>query len=290
MTKASLKILFDNAVDRLYRDTFNAIPYKISYFRVRSKKDHDSKTVLFYPEKPVSFHVIYKICHILGYKITNNVNARADLVIKFEDKTFSPVDNILFRISESNKILNLRCDDISKEKVDRIFKHVFGYGLCIDPEKHENYVRKSNYNGKHDGVIIAEPTKPETGFVYQLLINNRHGSHVKDMRAPIINGEIPFILLKYNSIEDRFGHMKESVMAEAGAEFNPMEINKILEFTSMMGLDIGALDILRDRDSGKIYIVDVNNTPYGPAGHRSDIGFKKALTTLAESFKENYFT
>ena len=42
------------------------------------------------------------------------------------------------------------------------------------------------------------------------------------------------------------------------------ELDRIEAFTRRMGLDWGGLDILRDRDDGRLYIVDVNKTDLGP--------------------------
>lgn len=46
--------------------------------------------------------------------------------------------------------------------------------------------------------------------------------------------------------------------------FSAAELAQLLDFGARIGLEYGELDVLRDRDSGRIYVVDVNRTPYGP--------------------------
>lgn len=273
----------------IYGTFVNPLPYKKYYLEKKLKKGSESKTIIFYPQKPVSFYTIYKICHILGYKITGNHKAKADLVIRFEDTTRGSLDDNIRALANKYKVLNLNCTDISKAHVDKIFKRVFGYSLNIDPQTQNRYVRKSNNNTAHDGKIFAAPSKPKKGFVYQTLINNQYGNLVKDIRVPIIKGTIPFVYYNYKSVSDRFDHPGGTEIAQTNSEFCDTEIGKIMEFAIQMGLDIGELDILRDRDSGKIFIVDVNNTPYGPPKPLKRDERKKALMMLSSTFGDSFF-
>jgi len=63
----------------------------------------------------------------------------------------------------------------------------------------------------------------------------------------------------------------------------------ISEFCSRIGLDYGELDVLRNKDDGKIYIVDVNYTPWGPPAKLSDDENRIALIRMSEVFKQLYF-
>ncbi|MDQ6770676.1 MAG: hypothetical protein M3Z54_11900, partial [Gemmatimonadota bacterium] len=53
-----------------------------------------------------------------------------------------------------------------------------------------------------------------------------------------------------------------------------------------IGMDFGELDVLRDRNSGKIYVVDANNTPAGPPTVLSKQDSARALHILLESFHQ----
>jgi hypothetical protein len=66
------------------------------------------------------------------------------------------------------------------------------------------------------------------------------------------------------------------------------EISKIGEFCNKMQLDYGELDVLRCRDTKRIYIVDVNNTPGGPANGLSWPDQIRAMHNLAKGFAENF--
>src|SRR5207302_493740 len=95
--------------------------------------------------------------------------------------------------------------------------------------------------------------------------NNQHGeASVSDTRALIYQNAIPCVQVRYRSLYDRFDNTQAMVLEETSKYFSLEEQQKILEFARAFGLDYGDMDILRDRDNGKIYIVDVNPAPSGP--------------------------
>lgn len=229
------------------------------------------KSILFYPELPSLSFAIYHICLFLGYNVTNNPEENFDVCIKWKDATFSPKDFVLSRLLAQNiSVVNVNCEDISKSHVDKVFRSVFGYSINIDPLTYNGKcVMKSDLNGLHDGKIISCPIdKVEPGVVYNKLIDNEaEAGTVLHFRVPIFKHVIPFVYLKQLPLEHRFGtsstHLISSKLASSNEVFSKDEIDKILCFCQKMGLDYGELDILRDRNDGKLYIVDVNNTPSG---------------------------
>ena len=57
---------------------------------------------------------------------------------------------------------------------------------------------------------------------------------------------------------------------------------KILAVCREMGLDYGELDVLRDREDGRLYILDVNDTPSGIYASRGAAYRREIVTrTLA---------
>ena len=62
----------------------------------------------------------------------------------------------------------------------------------------------------------------------------------------------------------------------------------MLRFARALGIDYGELDILRDRDDGRIYIVDVNNTPFGPPNHLPWSDSRRAVRRLAHAVSEQF--
>jgi hypothetical protein len=64
------------------------------------------------------------------------------------------------------------------------------------------------------------------------------------------------------------------------------EIQDINRFCEHTNLEFGELDVLRDRDSEKIFIVDVNNTPQFQS-KLSASDRQSALHKMAEALKRN---
>ena len=65
------------------------------------------------------------------------------------------------------------------------------------------------------------------------------------------------------------------------------ELNKIHRFCAKIGMDYGEVDVLRDRDDGRIYIVDANNTPSGPPSPISDSDGNIAVREAISSIRRN---
>lgn len=249
-------------------------------------------TILFYPEYPHKRTIIYKMLKHLNFNITDNPAHKSDLAFFWEDATYRKGQDILRKFNY-RKILNLECADISKERISEIFEKTFGYGLSIDPTIYSGEcLRKNNLNALHDGIIISCPVKKkEEGFVYQKVINNEASDGlVVDIRTPVMNGHIPFVYLKYKEMKDRFTNdLCKAELADVNEYLTKEETVKISDFCSDMGLDYCELDVLRNKDDGKIYIVDVNYTPWGPPAKLSEEDGRKAVTRLGDIFRKEYF-
>ncbi len=228
------------------------------------------KKILSYPDLPGRKYTITQICLFLGYEITNNPEETFDVAIKWKNSTFSPSNQIFSCLSVQNiNIVNIRCEDISKSHLNKVFQTVFGYGAAVDPLTYTGKcVVKSNLNYKHDGKIVSCPISTiESGVVYEKLIDNEvEDGKVIDIRVPVFKNLIPFVFLylKEGSSEKRFYGYPSLIsvrLAEVHEVFSQDELSKILCFCQKMGLDYGELDVLRDRTDRRLYIVDANNTP-----------------------------
>ncbi|MBP9749830.1 MAG: oligosaccharide flippase family protein [Candidatus Pacebacteria bacterium] len=226
------------------------------------------KTILCYPDLPQWYHILYKICPHIGFRITNNPNTPADIYMRFEDTTVGVAYPALTNLATKHPVLNLHCIDISKAHVEEVFNEVFGYGMVVDPRTHTGVcVRKSNENAVHDGTIITAPCEPKAGYIYQTFINTAcDGTRPMDLRIPIFQDKIPFILKRYKSTDDIFDITLEVEFADVDSVLTDKEKKLVIEFARRMGLDYGEMDALRNCDDGRLYIVDVNNTPGGPVG------------------------
>ncbi len=90
-----------------------------------------------------------------------------------------------------------------------------------------------------------------------------HGNVRKHTKAftVIVKGVIPAVFHKFKSLDARFGtsYLHTDVRA-ANDVFSPQEQALIAEFCREIGLDFGCIDIMRDMQDDRIYIVDVNKT------------------------------
>jgi hypothetical protein len=258
------------------------------------------RRVLFYPDYPKRLFVIYKLFLFLGYRITADPSKKYDIVVKWRNSMdgnpYLPPEPVLEKIAQNNpeiKFINMECNDVTKVQVNKIFEHTFGYSLSVDPTKYSGKsVMKSDWNGLHVGEVIECPViEKKDGFVYQKLINNEVGDGlVEDVRVPIFKDRIPFVYLKYRPLAtrlvDRSHSNQKAIIAEVNDVLTQAEINKIIEFSNNMRMEYGEIDVLRDKNEGKIYIVDVNNNPAGPPEPISENDSKTAIIRLAKAFED----
>lgn len=239
------------------------------YFQSRKfthifKRPKFQGTIAFHPQNPAPWYNIWQIARLAQLKTISDIRT-ADIVFVFEDKTYSEVD-ISDVIATSKPVINARIDDNSKTRVAEVFRNVFGYDLEIDPTIHEGLaIRKSDSNGTHDGIVINCPIPKSDvikGQCYQKLVDSTfNGQTSEDLRVAHALGELALVYHKHKPLNDRFGtHYLSVDVREPAAIFSPQEINNIKMFCDAMHLDFGAIDIMRDKHDGRIYIVDVNKT------------------------------
>jgi glutathione synthase/RimK-type ligase-like ATP-grasp enzyme len=95
------------------------------------------------------------------------------------------------------------------------------------------------------------------------------------------------VLVKTKPATDRFSIHNATVTFRALDEvFSPDDIALITRFAEEMKLDWAAIDVLRDRASNRIYIVDVNKTDTGPAVDLSFGDREKLKAAIAAGFLE----
>ena len=262
----------------------------------------DKKRVLFYPDGPKEFHALFKILMFLGYQVTSDPQKKCDLAIKwwlaFDGNPFAPVESmppVMNTKIHGATVLNNRCNDISKNNVNSTFEEIFGYSLSVDPREYNGKcVMKLNWNALHKGRIIECPiTEIDEDFVFQKLVRNETGDgFVEDMRVPVFRNKTPFVYLKYRAVQDRFidrVHTNtKAIIAEVADKLSVDELNNIHRFCAKIGMDYGEVDVLRDGDDGRIYIVDANNTPSGPPSPISESDGKIAVQRLSQAFEETF--
>ena len=210
--------------------------------------------ILTYPDKATEISKLYLICKHLGIELTNDKNDDYDISFHWSYKTISePSDFCMYN----------RINDVSKQKVDKIFYNVFGYSIKADTTRKGYCIEKSNNQADHSGKIVKTPCTKKPNHVYQKLIDTRIDEQtIIDIRVPVFWGDIPFIYTNKRHVTDLF---HKDLGAEIITEvyrphdyFSEYELSRIKVFCKYIKLDFGALDVLRD-SNGLIYIVDVNN-------------------------------
>lgn len=263
------------------------VKYYVKDLRKRLANGGRLPVIVTYPDFPSKRTTIFKIADALNFRLTNKLIKNADIIIYFQDITHGD-PGVLHSIKDK-VVLNIGCTDISKNKVDAVHHQVFGYNTFIDPTKHSGIaVRKSDTNALHDGEIIDCPIeKVDPSSVYQLLLDNVFDeNYVVDYRVPVIGGQIPLVYKKFKEHRVRFtNEVHHASMHETNDVFSKDEQARIVQFAKAMHVDFCEFDILRHSD-GRIFIIDVNKTPYGPPAGLN--GSSRAVQRLTEAFQSAF--
>ena len=245
-------------------------------------------TIAFTPERARPWYLIRTVARAAGAKLEKDVS-RADVVMHFEDATYSPNDPPL-RLKPGAKLINYGARDVSKSNVARACAAAFGHPLAIDPRTHIGaVVEKSEINAAHDGRIVQCPMQPMPGRVYQRVVDNRGADPnlVEDLRTCTVGGKPVCVFIKRRPVTKRFQNTNCQVLLRTPEEvFSAAEIAQIGAFTREIGLDWGGVDVLRDRTDGTLYIVDANKTDMGPPITLNLPDKLVATRMLAKAFRE----
>lgn len=242
------------------------------------------RKVLVYPSDMRTRTPMWYICYMLNMKITTNIDDQYDMVIHWYDSTFKQPNAKLVEFAKNHQTINLFSTDISKKRLDILFKEVFGYNTEIDPLLYQGQVlEKGNINAKKSAKIIQCPIQQKKeDYVYQIVIDNQYDdNYVIDYRVPIFKDSIPFVYKKFIPLKARFSSMPDKVFIKETEEiFNKEEVDNIIKLCQAMNVEYGELDVLRNKTDNKIYVVDVNDTPGALPGYR------KLYETGIESFED----
>ena len=221
-------------------------------------------TIAFHPDKPRPWYFIWPVMHVSGAKLISDIR-KADIVFQFDDTTLT--DNVIPDIKPGARLVNFKCNDISKSVVAEAFESAAGYSLAVDPMTYKGpMVEKSEKNACHDGRIIEGPMQPVEDKTYQVLVDNEiEGGLIEDLRACICGGKPAVVFRKRRPVGRRFLNENAQVILDTPENaYTSDEIAVITRFAAEIGLEWGGVDVLRDNASGKIYIVDANKTDMGP--------------------------
>lgn len=246
------------------------------------------RKIRFTPHVPTRAYLQWKLVSIAGIRPELARGEHGGVVMYFLDGTTPPKD----APEPPAGTLNAGARDISKSRVERVFEDVFGYALRVDPTVYEGpMVSKNETNAARDGRVLQGPIeRAEPGQVYQVAIDNRCSEDmVEDLRATVVGGQLVLVYRKRRPLKDRFLNYNLDVEMLAPEDaFSADEIGKILGFARAFGLDLGEMDVLRDRLSGRIYIVDVATTPHSPPEFLMGRRGIRAMKIVAKAFREEF--
>lgn len=242
--------------------------------------------VLAYPNLPSRRTTLHKVCRANRWELTNVPRKKPLFSIRFEDAT---VKSEPMPEGVKGLVWNEGCLDISKRTLDQNHLEIFGYGVSIDPLSHKGILlEKSNGNAAHDGQERMGPLStvlPDK--VYQRIIDNRdERGWVMDLRLVYVCGLTPVTYRKFKSDAARYSNeTTEVTLAETDSCFSPSELKGIQRLMDRMGVDVAELDILRDRSTNQMFVVDVNPTPWGPPAGLDSMQAKLAISEIAAAFQ-----
>lgn len=98
------------------------------------------------------------------------------------------------------------------------------------------------------------------------------------------------VCIKRRPVVNRFKNFNTEVaLTYANDVFSIPEQKIILEFARALGVDIAVLDVLRDKQTGALYIVDVNPTSTGPALLFTPTERAEAIHRVARAVAKEWF-
>ena len=246
--------------------------------------------VLVWPDMPSRRTALHKMTRNLGWELTNKPRSAHLLGIHFEDATHKSITALPEAMNDASTWWNAHCHDISKGNLEHHHQAAFGYGMRIDPTHHRGtFVVKSDDNAKHDGALVQGPIAPnevQKRVVYQREIDNRdpNGRHF-DYRVVYIRGSLPVVYIKYKASDSRFTNKTSQVDLLAASPFTPEEEACMDRLARSMRVDYAEFDVLRDRNSNQLYVVDVNPTPWGPPAQLATELREEAINRMAQCLK-----
>ncbi len=243
------------------------------------------REALFTPELPNFRTSIVPVCALLGLAMVSRCSTRPALAFAWQDATVGRRVDAAAALGAP--VLNALARDIRKSTVEAAQRRALGYPLAVDPRTHHGpLVRKSEENAAHDGAIVTGPVaEPLAGHVYQrLVLSERDGGRVEQLRVAVAGGRLAVAYVKHRPTAARFSNGCDDVrLAEPDALFSAEERAGLLRLAAVLGLDFGDFDVLRDDADGRIHVVDVATTPFGPPLALGARGRGVAVGRLAEA-------
>lgn len=216
------------------------------------------KRVLFWPHQPRRVNKAFYALRDLSIEVVDDASKRTTdggFFWSYRTRTEMPFDQFAFFESLYNK----GGVDVSKTRVERVWRRCGGRPVLIDPRRAiGTVVEKSDDQCARDASLKAAPVEPRDGYVYARYIDTRtQRNEYIDLRVALFGDVIPYVVKKYKR-----GALQEATriaVTPPQKVFSESEIALILDFARAFDVQYAEFDVLRERATGNIYIVDVNN-------------------------------
>lgn len=223
--------------------------------------------IFFWPDRPGPTHYIGLLMQQAGWAYADHP-ADADWSILHRDTTWIEPGQADPWEAESRHWINGGCRDISKALVQRLFAEIFGYPLAVDPLTWTGaMVQKADRNFVKDAVILQGPiTSRVPGQVYERLLAGPAAPEGRTIehKVFVVGAQLPAAQdIAYLPLGAALPMRRSAFPARIDPRdvLDLGEIARILQFCRAIGMDYGKVDIIRNQEDGRIYIIDANNTP-----------------------------
>jgi len=210
--------------------------------------------MLLYPFCPKNkYSMVERIVDDLGIEVVEDPTAEFDVAFNWLYKTTSEIDPVLERISRETPVINLRCTDISKVRVEEAFIRCFGYSSLVDPRVYEGLCfEKPNANAEPDHCLLRAPIpaseiRPE--FVYQIYCGEGNDECMTELRVPVVYGFIPDVRVKILGLpnlglqfDKSYKNLIKDEQALPNEVFSNEELRQVSDFCRELKMDYGELD------------------------------------------------
>ena len=227
--------------------------------------------ILLYPHKKLKNRLGWGLSLIEGIEM----GTRKDFDVAFHwnyNDIKTPLNELDFLLNSTKPVYNISLRSVAKKWVDEHMTEALGYSSLVDAPPGRDMVcvvkrNKQSRGQAHTSHILwdnnyLDKTQPDYRISQRFIDTERNGM-CEEYRVFIFCDNF-FTVRKRKPVSKRFkSNASEYALIENENIFSQEEIKGIFRFTNSIGLDFGEIDVLRDKNDGRIYIVDVNDIAGG---------------------------
>ena len=252
--------------------------------------------IFFYPDPNV-----YKTRVMLAIRAIDEVSIgdidHFDVAVHWDFQDVNQTPEVMFDwVYDGKLVLNHHLNNVTKQHVDECFTRAFGYSSLISDTYQGQYLSKRNQQSRGAvSVLLPEVSgkkstnidkySPDYRIKQKIIRTDKDSGWCIEYRYMKF-GEYSYVIEKQKPPSRRYrSNAKKYRAINIPEAFYEDEHDKIESFCNFIGLDFGEVDVLREAETGALYIVDVNNIAGGaPVFLSLDDG--KIMERYVECFKK----